>query len=97
MVVFGGSSDTGEANNQLYSLNLSKEGSKWTLISTSRAPAPRYGMSGFIHQNRIYVFGGYNKKIEKVFNDLWMLDLDTFQWERSQLKGWNRSLKSGLK
>jgi N-acetylneuraminic acid mutarotase len=68
---------------------ISQENSspKWKLIETKNAPAPRYGHSGFIHSNFVYIFGGYNKKVEKVFNDMWMLNTDTFAWEKSQLKG----------
>lgn len=87
MVVFGGCNDAGEANNQLFLFNLNNP-SSWQAIQIKNAiPAPRYGMSGFYYNKFLYIFGGYNKKIEKVFDDLWTLDLTTFQWNKVLLKG----------
>jgi hypothetical protein len=95
MIVFGGCNDAAEANNQLSWLNLSEISedsvAKWQIINTNGTaePAPRYGMSGFRYQEYLYIFGGYNKKIETVFNDLWTLDLQNFKWSKVNQKGTN--------
>jgi N-acetylneuraminic acid mutarotase len=90
MVIFGGSSDTGEANNQVHTLDLTdlaKGKTQWIATTQDSGPSPRYGMSGFYYKRHIYIFGGYNKKIEKVFSDLWMLDVTKYQWSKVHLRG----------
>ena len=42
-------------------------------------PTPRNGHSANVFKNNMYVFGGRESE-EKSLNDLWKLNLQTFEW-----------------
>jgi hypothetical protein len=44
-------------------------------------------MSGFVFQGNVFLFGGYNKKKDKVYADLWALNLETYVWNKIAMKG----------
>ena len=47
-------------------------------------PPKRTGSSGFIYGDKIYIFGGLARNI--LFDDLWQLDLKTWNWKKIDLK-----------
>jgi hypothetical protein len=86
MIVFGGTLGNGSSSNDVHCYDL--QSSTWVQINTTgQPPPPRCGMSGFQHADRLFIFGGYNKASDQVFNDLWSLSLSRLEWSRVYLRG----------
>jgi len=86
MVIFGGTTGDGKCTNDIHCFDLNKN--TWReLIPRGAAPPPRYGMSGFLYQDIIFIFGGHDKKTDHVYNDMWALNLKTIEWKQVFLTG----------
>ena len=53
------------------------------------APEPRGNHSVTFHKNRVFVFGGHGGVgySRKAFNDLYVLDCDSFEWTQMEPAG----------
>ncbi|MDZ8050749.1 MAG: kelch repeat-containing protein [Aulosira sp. ZfuVER01] len=51
------------------------------------SPHPRYGHSAIVYQNSIIIFGGENNETGETFNDIHLLDLETWTWMQPQVWG----------
>lgn len=79
MIIFGGTLNDGSTCNETHCYDIGS--ASWVHIETiGTPPPPRCGISGFQHGDHLFLFGGYDKKLDKVYNDLWCLELSTFQW-----------------
>lgn len=100
LLLFGGFYETATEGcryfNDLWSFDL--EDLAWQSLSKAGtiAPRPRGGCQIVVHQEaaKLYLFGGHCVEIlpdksekETVFNDLWQLDLKSWQWERLKMAG----------
>lgn len=81
MFIFGGKNDTFGRNNKLYSLDLKGENTfKWSLlISNGDIPSPRAGHSMTEMDGLIYIFGGFDGKMD--LNDLYQYNIKTSTWK----------------
>ncbi len=43
-------------------------------------PAPRFATAADVHQDLVFLFGGYSLQHDANFDDLWMLDPRSFRW-----------------
>lgn len=82
--IFGGTNGNSYFND-LYILNT--ETMQWTVATTQGTPPdPRAGHSCVLYGGeQMYIFGGGND--EKIFNDLYCLDINTLTWRRETIKG----------
>ncbi|XP_058833700.1 F-box only protein 42-like [Topomyia yanbarensis] len=57
---------------------------RWTIHVLAFGPPPMTGHSATVHQNKMVVFGGYQKTMENIgtTNDIWVLDLEKLTWKR---------------
>jgi len=76
--IFGGKENG--YSNRLFALDLEKERSK-LVETTGDIPTPRYGHTSVEHDNKLYVFGGYDNETG-VNNDFCVLDLEDFSWHK---------------
>ncbi|KAI7890421.1 uncharacterized protein EV154DRAFT_482260 [Mucor mucedo] len=67
--------------NDLCAFNVKEYPAKadWEFISyKNQGPSARSGHVSFIHDNKLYIFGGVNAS--QLYNDIWYFDLDTQLW-----------------
>lgn len=79
MIIFGGFCN-GERTNELIKYLFQEN--RWVKLNMpvgAVQPSPRSGHSACIYENAMYVFGGKDDDNNKL-NDLWRLDLNTYQW-----------------
>lgn len=56
-------------------------------VTHGEGPNGRRSHSAFVHNDMVYIFGGYNGNEDKHFADLWVLDPVTFTWNRLNPRG----------
>ena len=81
--VCGGFSDTGD-HNDLWQFDLKSR--QWRLLmpesADSSGPVPRYCAALAYDRERLFLFGGRSRRDPKAnYNDLWVFDLHTHQWQ----------------
>ena len=76
--LFGGTDDDDRKNDlHCYDIYLNK----WAqLPSKGKVPLPRSGAKGVSYDNKLYFFGGYQKKSGNFYKDLFYYDLAKEQW-----------------
>ncbi|GFO17289.1 kelch domain-containing protein 3 [Plakobranchus ocellatus] len=95
MYVFGGRCDVGGDQFTNHEIYCSKVMTFDTLTNSwARPPQPspnspvgRRSHSAFEYKGNIYIFGGYNGRMEVHFNDLYCLEPSTLQWTRLKIPG----------
>ncbi|XP_059161103.1 kelch domain-containing protein 3-like [Physella acuta] len=95
MYIFGGRCDVGGdqfTNNEIYCnkvMAFDTTSNTWSRPTPSPEGAPfgRRSHSAFEYRGSIYIFGGYNGRIECHFNDLHKLDLATMTWTKLNVTG----------
>ncbi|CAF4532403.1 unnamed protein product [Rotaria sp. Silwood2] len=94
MYVFGGRFDhighqqTRENiyDDRLYVFNC--ENKSWSLvIAKGEIPSGRRSHSAFVHDGKLYIFGGYNNVVGKHFNDLYEFNPLTLLWHCIKVHG----------
>lgn len=94
MYVFGGRADRSgpfHSNNEIYCnrirvFDLMTE--SWLEAAQSTAPPEgRRSHSAFSYQGDLYVFGGYNARLNRHFRDLWKYSPDSGRWQRVDVQG----------
>ncbi|GMH39779.1 hypothetical protein BSKO_07677 [Bryopsis sp. KO-2023] len=108
IVLFGGFTDTGLEKvryyNDVWVFDLSSL--QWSSVGKADgfAPSPRGGSRVTVFEDRFYVYGGYSKVADdedgdlehgKVQDDMWILDLKTYKWEKVKKAGMAPSARSG--
>lgn len=94
MFVFGGRADRSgpfHSNNEIYcnrirAFDLLTE--TW-LDAPQCSPPPegRRSHSAFAYQGELYIFGGYNARLNRHFQDLWRYTPETGRWQRVEVQG----------
>ncbi|KAI8375222.1 hypothetical protein BD560DRAFT_393085 [Blakeslea trispora] len=82
--------------NDLCAFNVREYPSKadWTFLSyQNQPPEPRSGHISILHDNKLYIFGGTNTN--RLFNDIWYLDLSTLRWHLIEAVGHIPSPREG--
>ncbi|OBZ85868.1 Tip elongation aberrant protein 1 [Choanephora cucurbitarum] len=82
--------------NDLCAFNVREYPSKadWTFVAyQNQPPEPRSGHISILHHNRLYIFGGINAN--RLFNDIWYLDLVTLRWHLIEAVGHIPSPREG--
>ena len=60
---------------------------KWTAVKFSgQAPSPRSGAASVVHNNKLYIFGGYGGGSGRM-GDFHVFDFETFAWSRVEHEG----------
>ena len=86
--MFGGLDINRKANNELRFVKIGKKPVDILLVKQKGSvPTPRTSSSLNYYEtlNVLILFGGKNEKLEKVYNDLYVFDLDLFVWVRVNL------------
>ncbi|KAI3363048.1 hypothetical protein L3Q82_011708 [Scortum barcoo] len=94
MFVFGGRADRFgpfHSNNEIYCNKIKvfdTETNCW-LSTPSAQPLPegRRSHSAFSYNGELYIFGGYNARLDRHFNDLWKFNPEAFSWKKVEPKG----------
>ncbi|KAF3708426.1 Kelch domain-containing protein 3 [Channa argus] len=94
MFVFGGRADRFgpfHSNNEIYCNKIKvfdTETNCWlTTPSTQPLPEGRRSHSAFSYNGELYIFGGYNARLDRHFNDLWKFNPEAFSWKKVEPKG----------
>lgn len=94
MFVFGGRADRFgpfHSNNEIYCNKIKvfdTETNCWlSTPSTQPLPEGRRSHSAFTYNGELYIFGGYNARLDRHFNDLWKFNPEAFMWEKVEPKG----------
>ena len=85
LVVFGGKRSTSSYSNTAIFDTKSLESGCIIHNQTNNSPQPRYGHTAVVYNDSMIVYGGKSDK--KVFSDLYVLNLKTFEWSCPQLSG----------
>ncbi|KAM4772013.1 kelch domain-containing protein 3 isoform 1-T2 [Rhinophrynus dorsalis] len=94
MFVFGGRADSSgqfHSNNEIYCnrirvFDLGTE--SWLEAPQSTAPPEgRRSHSAFAYRGELYVFGGYNARLNRHFQDLWKYTPELGRWLRVEVQG----------
>ncbi len=86
VLVFGGYRSSTQRLNDVWVLDTAKD--KWVQPHVERkgphVPGPRGAHAAALVGRKLYVFGGYGGEgfAREDFNDLYALDIETFEWER---------------
>lgn len=69
--------------------NQKSQGSPKNAESKIGAPEPRGDHTATFHKNKVYVFGGSGGVgyARQNFDDLYMLDIETYEWQKLEPKG----------
>ncbi|XP_037045064.1 kelch domain-containing protein 4 [Bradysia coprophila] len=61
----------------------------WDKIATTTGPSARSGHRMVAIKKKLFVFGGFfdSSLSYKYFNDVWMFDLETYQWQEINITG----------
>ncbi|XP_038879867.1 kelch domain-containing protein 4 [Benincasa hispida] len=109
IIVFGGFYDTLREvryYNDLYVFDLDQY--KWQEVKPSPGamwPSPRSGFQFFVHQDEVFLYGGYFKEIQSdkstsergvVHADMWSLDPRTWQWNKVKKGGMPPGPRAGF-
>ncbi|XP_064365920.1 kelch domain-containing protein 3 [Dromaius novaehollandiae] len=94
MYVFGGRADRFgpfHSNNEIYCNRIKvfdTETNSWLdSPPTPVLPEGRRSHSAFSYNGELYVFGGYNARLNRHFHDLWKFNPVSFSWRRIEPKG----------
>ncbi|DBA67583.1 TPA: hypothetical protein ACH3X2_001852 [Trebouxia sp. C0005] len=98
LILFGGFHDDGTGDAKYFNdvWEYDTEEHTWACRSSAGAgggPAPRGGCQVTLHGSVLFVFGGHTawqegkQEMEKVHDDVWALDLQTWQWEKVKKAG----------
>ncbi|KAL6488156.1 hypothetical protein MHYP_G00047820 [Metynnis hypsauchen] len=94
MFVFGGRADRFgpfHSNNEIYCNKIKvfdTETNSWlNTPSTPLLPEGRRSHSAFAYNGELYIFGGYNARLDRHFNDLWKFNPEAFSWKKVEPKG----------
>jgi len=94
MIVFGGRSDYGapyHTNHEFYCQKVhvfDTQTKEWSQPqSLGDTPSGRRSHSAFVHENLVYIFGGFNGNEDRHYDDLWSLDPHSFVWKRVHPRG----------
>ncbi|MEQ2262112.1 hypothetical protein XENORESO_014042 [Xenotaenia resolanae] len=94
MFVFGGRADRFgpfHSNNEIYCNKIKvfdTETNCWlSTPSTQLLPEGRRSHSAFCYNGELYIFGGYNARLDRHFNDLWKFNPEAFLWKKIEPKG----------
>eukprot|EP01061_Rhynchopus_euleeides_P040725 TRINITY_DN7018_c0_g1_i2.p1 TRINITY_DN7018_c0_g1~~TRINITY_DN7018_c0_g1_i2.p1 ORF type:complete len:438 (+),score=115.69 TRINITY_DN7018_c0_g1_i2:60-1316(+) len=80
MVVFGGRHSI--CLGDVWSFNFKTRCWKALCETNFVRPSPRAGHTAVVYGGKMFVFGGVgDRTADNWLNDMWMLDLETFQWE----------------
>lgn len=76
--MFGGTDDEDRKNDLfMYDIHINK----WALLpNKGQVPLPRSGAKGVSYDNKLYFFGGYQKKSGNFYKDLFFYDLSQQEW-----------------
>uniref|UniRef100_A0A671KKD6 Kelch domain containing 3 n=1 Tax=Sinocyclocheilus anshuiensis TaxID=1608454 RepID=A0A671KKD6_9TELE len=55
--------------------------------SAQLLPEGRRSHSAFAYNGELYIFGGYNARLDRHFNDLWKFNPEAFSWKKVEPKG----------
>ncbi|RLN98277.1 hypothetical protein BBJ28_00003559 [Nothophytophthora sp. Chile5] len=78
--VFGGT-DRRRRQQDLYQLDI--ESSTWSQVQTRGSlPPRRSGALGVVHENEMFIFGGYDGRDGNYFNDLFYFNFDSQRWDQ---------------
>jgi hypothetical protein len=93
MVIFGGRDDDGYKND-VWTLDLTTY--KWKQQSTTgTSPDPLGSPSSVLYNDQMVIFGGFTTNGNKSKNDVWTLDLTTYEWTKQEPTGTNPSARYG--
>ncbi|XP_060678530.1 kelch domain-containing protein 3 isoform X2 [Hemiscyllium ocellatum] len=94
MYVFGGRADRLgplHSNNEIYCNRIKvfdTETNHWLdSPSTQLLPEGRRSHSAFTYNSELYIFGGYNARLDRHFNDLWKFNPESSTWRKVEPKG----------
>lgn len=94
MIVFGGRSDYGapfHTNHEFYCQKVhvfDTCSKRWTQPRIlGDGPFGRRSHSAFVHNNLMYIFGGYNGNEDRHYADLWCLDPSDYHWKKLHPRG----------
>ncbi|XP_016149383.1 kelch domain-containing protein 3-like isoform X1 [Sinocyclocheilus grahami] len=94
MFVFGGRADRFgpfHSNNEIYCKKIKifdTETNCWlNTASAQLLPEGRRSHSAFAYNGELYIFGGYNARLDRHFNDLWKFNPEAFSWKKLEPKG----------
>ncbi|KAM6923051.1 kelch domain-containing protein 3 isoform 1-T3 [Lycodopsis pacificus] len=94
MFVFGGRADRFgpfHSNNEIYcnKIKVFETQTNCWLSTPSTQPLPdgRRSHSAFSYNGELYIFGGYNARLDRHFNDLWKFNPEAFSWTKVEPKG----------
>lgn len=94
MFVFGGRADRFgpfHSNNEIYCNKIKifdTETNSWMNTHTAQLmPEGRRSHSAFAYNGELYIFGGYNARLDRHFNDLWKFSPEAFSWKKVEPRG----------
>ncbi|KAG9338070.1 hypothetical protein JZ751_027146 [Albula glossodonta] len=94
MFVFGGRADRFgpfHSNNEIYCNKIQvfdTQTNCWLdCPSTQLLPEGRRSHSAFAFNGELYIFGGYNARLDRHYNDLWKFNPESFSWQKVDPKG----------
>ncbi|KAG1963080.1 kelch domain-containing protein [Pimephales promelas] len=94
MFVFGGRADRFgpfHSNNEIYCNKIKifdTETNSWmNTASAQLLPEGRRSHSAFAYNGELYIFGGYNARLDRHFNDLWKFNPEAFSWRKVEPRG----------
>ncbi|XP_033874044.1 kelch domain-containing protein 3 isoform X3 [Acipenser ruthenus] len=94
MFVFGGRADRFgpfHSNNEIYCNKMKVFDTETTCWLDSPAtpilPEGRRSHSAFSYSGELYIFGGYNARLDRHFSDLWQFNPESFTWKKIEPKG----------
>ncbi|MBN3275924.1 KLDC3 protein, partial [Polyodon spathula] len=94
MFVFGGRADRFgpfHSNNEIYCNKIKvfdTETNCWLdSPATPLLPEGRRSHSAFSYSGELYIFGGYNARLDRHFSDLWQFNPESFTWKKIEPKG----------
>ena len=85
MFVFGGIKTSGECTNDVWFLDVDNKMWFPQKMKSDIAPHARKCHSACIYKNLMIIHGGRCKD-KKMFNDIWALNLSTFEWTELEIK-----------
>ncbi|XP_042161651.1 kelch domain-containing protein 3 isoform X1 [Oncorhynchus tshawytscha] len=94
MFVFGGRADRFgpfHSSNEIYCNKIKvfdTETNSWLNTATAQLPPEgRRSHSAFSYNGELYIFGGYNARLDRHFNDLWKFNPEAFSWKKVEPQG----------